>query len=819
MFTKRRHNLSRRGMTLLEMVLAISITAVVFAALLPQFRVILNSWATREGAAESMQNARVLIDHLNRNLSKAVRITDVSDSSETDGYIQFENNDGDDLRYEIAGGSVQFGVVGDLYDLAGPVSQFQFSCYDAYDLDTPITDIYNIRFVKVQATLANPTAMGRDITFTVQTYLRTNTSNLVGWWKLDESSGLTAADSSIYGNDGSLENMAGDEWTTGIVDGALEFDGDNDYIDCGNDDSLNIRNEITMCAWVNLSSRPAKDDWFDIITKGDMTYNMYVQGADTGLTTLAAHFDLDTGEKDLWMLTSIDIPPGEWVHVAVIFDNIDFKLYVNGVLDHTENAPGTIDDNAGEDLVLVKGNGDYLDGSLDDVRIYNRALEPAELAQSANILTYKEFTEAKVSSDDMSITIDTPAGTSEGDLLIASVATDGDTAGSLAPPVGEGWTEIDVEYENGEVTLGAWWKNADASESASHQFTWSGDETAYGWIMRFTGHDPTDPIDDWANDGESSASPSSPSATTTVDGCLILRLGGFDDGDITGDDPGLSGHTAITMDSSGGGSSPVGWWKLDDGSGLTAADSSGNGNDGTLINMAGNEWTSGHVGGALEFDGNNDYIDCGNDDSLNITDEITMSAWINMSARPAKDDWADIAFKVGAYSLYLFGQKDTETVVAAYFVLDTGTIDTGKDGDIKLPLNSWVHVAVTFDGTDAKGYVNGELDFTKKEAGTIDTTTNPFTIVDTDGEYYEGFVDDVRVYNRALDGDEITALYNGEEPGGSGVTVSGGAGYVKQSAAGGSGISDFSLTASQESRTITIAIAPDPAGGGVEVWP
>jgi hypothetical protein len=71
--------------------------------------------------------------------------------------------------------------------------------------------------------------------------------------------------------------------------------------------------------------------------------------------------------------------------------------------------------------------------------------------------------------------------------------------------------------------------------------------------MRFTGNDPSSPINAIANNGGTSSTPASPAVTTTVDDALVLRLGGFDDDDITTGDPGLSGHTAINMGESGGG--------------------------------------------------------------------------------------------------------------------------------------------------------------------------------------------------------------------------------------------------------------------------
>jgi hypothetical protein len=168
---------------------------------------------------------------------------------------------------------------------------------------------------------------------------------------------------------------------------------------------------------------------------------------------------------------------------------------------------------------------------------------------------YEEFTEAKAPSETKSITLSTPGGTSEGDLLIAAVVTDFKNASSLAPPDGEGWTLIDAGQGSQAVTLGVWWKIAGASESGTHQFTWGTSEQCYAWMMRFTCHDPVNPINAVASDEDgNSSSPPSPSVTTTVAGTMILRLAGFDDDDVSVDSPGLAGHTAITMDGNGPGS-------------------------------------------------------------------------------------------------------------------------------------------------------------------------------------------------------------------------------------------------------------------------
>ena len=170
-------------------------------------------------------------------------------------------------------------------------------------------------------------------------------------------------------------------------------------------------------------------------------------------------------------------------------------------------------------------------------------------------ITYHEFTEKQLSSDKKLITIDTPLNYAEGDLLIAAVATDGDTESSISAPAG--WNEILATTDNaGKVTLGVWWKLATASEPTAVQFDWSDNQRAYGWIMRFTGHDPANPIPTSASNTGASNSPTAPALTAPVDDCLILRIGSYDHDNILPGDAGMVGHTTIAANESdnGGGS-------------------------------------------------------------------------------------------------------------------------------------------------------------------------------------------------------------------------------------------------------------------------
>jgi len=168
------------------MIIALAMMGIVFAAIVPLFGQIRNNWDSKQAAAETLQNGRILIDHLNRTLSKAVRITAVSDPSQANGYIEFEDNDANDLRYDVNSTTnyVEFGYVGDLYDLAGPASKLQFTCYDANDLDTALdvstADLNDVRFVKVETTLTNLRAGSQNKTLFASAYLRTNGSSQQG---------------------------------------------------------------------------------------------------------------------------------------------------------------------------------------------------------------------------------------------------------------------------------------------------------------------------------------------------------------------------------------------------------------------------------------------------------------------------------------------------------------------------------------------------------------------------------------------------------------------------------------------------------------
>jgi len=298
-------------MTLVEMLIAMAIIAVIFAALLPQLKIIQNNWDSKVGASETLQNGRVLIDHLNRNLSKASRITAVSDSSQTNGYIEFIDNDANNIRYDVNSTTdyVEFGLIGSPSDLAGPVSQLQFTCYDSNDFSTPITDVNSIRFVKVQTTVTNSAMLDQDMNFSTQAYIRTNVlpapwGNILKvaepWLEFDLVQGLEPAlcqiDTTHYlcAYAGTLGNgwavvltVDTGDWT--VTNGTpFEFDTDN----CSTPALCQIDQTHYLCAYTGLGV-----DGFAVVLT-----------VDTGTWTITKEtpFEYDTDNGETPALVKID---------------------------------------------------------------------------------------------------------------------------------------------------------------------------------------------------------------------------------------------------------------------------------------------------------------------------------------------------------------------------------------------------------------------------------------------------------------------------------------------------------------------------------
>jgi len=209
----------------------------------------------------------------------------------------------------------------------------------------------------------------------------------------------------------------------------------------------------------------------------------------------------------------------------------------------------------------------------------------------------------------------------------------------------------------------------------------------------------------------------------------------------------------------------VGHWKFDEGAGTTAYDTSGNGNDGTL--QGNPKWGVGRIGGALELDGTGDYVDCGNRSVLNVTQQVTLTAWVKPDPGFAYPDWSGIIMRGGpnidTFALYYngpsrqIGFKTTGTSPNWMAVAAAGLFDS-----------EWHHVAAVYDGARKIVYLDGEPIGTTGSTGLIETSTGRLLLgagrdLSTPTHLLVGKIDDARIYDVALTQIEIQAVMEGGE--------------------------------------------------------
>ena len=187
--------------------------------------------------------------------------------------------------------------------------------------------------------------------------------------RLDDESGTSAHDYSRYGNDGAL---TGCKW----VENGLVFNGSTDYVNCGNDASLDITDAITISALLKTSDITQTNGYFLSKDNGASfrAYSLKMESSrvrfllwNSGSTLVSIYSDAGAISNDSWFYI-----------VAVKDGGNNIKMYINGVLQTDTNTIGDIK-TVVTDLHIGNMTNFYFKGSIDQPRIYNRALSAAEI--------------------------------------------------------------------------------------------------------------------------------------------------------------------------------------------------------------------------------------------------------------------------------------------------------------------------------------------------------------------------------------------------------------------------------------------------------
>jgi len=202
------------------------------------------------------------------------------------------------------------------------------------------------------------------------------------------------------------------------------------------------------------------------------------------------------------------------------------------------------------------------------------------------------------------------------------------------------------------------------------------------------------------------------------------------------------------------------YWKFDEGSGVTAHDSTGNGNDETLYQGLDTGWTTGKFGKALKFDGINDYAWSSGSPQIDITDAITIMAWVN--PQPTTSFNRIITKGNEHYVLRLPNMNQIH-----FYMNKSGTLYHTR-ADYGFEAGKWYHVTATWAGnTDPypKLYVNSEpVTLTQNDQVTppIESGNTEISISGPSSEEtFNGTLDEIKIYNRALSKAEIWTEYRG----------------------------------------------------------
>lgn len=214
--------------------------------------------------------------------------------------------------------------------------------------------------------------------------LYSGSGELVSYWSFDDSANPGKDQAGV--NDGTVYGAI---WTAnGFSNGAVSFDGANDYIDCGSDSSLNL-NDFTLTAWMKLNVITSSSNL--IARKTDSPYNgwnfFFYGGVVQGLAFAFFYGDGSSNTHKSYYADE-DLLADKWYQVAVAVSNGNsIRFYVNGTLD-AEKAPTESFIYPDSPLIIGESgsgyHGEAMNGIIDEVKIYNKALSSEEILRHYN---------------------------------------------------------------------------------------------------------------------------------------------------------------------------------------------------------------------------------------------------------------------------------------------------------------------------------------------------------------------------------------------------------------------------------------------------
>lgn len=483
--------------------------------------------------------------------------------------------------------------------------------------------IYQYSISSLQSILLDPS--GGDPSITSRTSEEDGPSPSL-YLNFDEATGSTNYDRTSNGNNSSISGASWQEQTQCITGSCLSFDGVDDVVTITNADSIDMDRHLTggltFEAWIRVNT-DGESSVGQVFNKGTNTYIRFTNEGSDGKADIEASLDLATSDATATITDGLEL--NKWTHIAMGYtDDSDdeITIYVNGVAKGTStNGSGAPASDSNNLLIGGPTTANY-NGYIDDFKIFNRERSDTDIKTDANKIPSVRGLSTGTGDDKSFLS----------DGLLGYWKLD-ESSGNATDSSGNGFTltnNSSTSYSSGRFGNGGWF-NASSTDYFSTATTINNINTVSFWAS------PSATTDEFIN-LTSSAYITASSGTVTGTGFAnsTVFINGAQNGTITA---GIWNHIVVTSDISinanafeigrGNGSYtngkiddirlynrvlrspeiitlydwgplPVGWWKMDEGTGTSAKDSSANSNTGTLNNSS---WTRGKYGKAANFRG------------------------------------------------------------------------------------------------------------------------------------------------------------------------------------------------------------------------
>lgn len=629
---------------------------------------------------------------------------------------------------------------------------------------------------------------------------------LIGWWTMDtndmSSTGATLYDKSGQNNNGTV---TGTTTSTGRIGQSRTFNGTSDTIIAADNASLRFGvGSFTLSAWIktsNTNDRNIIDKY--AATGGGGQYSMQISSNKLRCWTWNAAYGPVQS-------SNTTITDNKWHHVlcSVSSDGTTVTVYVDGAADGSNTATAKNSDSDSTFKIGSNSTPTYFTGSLDDVRIYNRALSAAEVAQLYS--SAKTAYTKSAPRDEKKLvgwwTMDNNDinGTTYYDKSgLGNNATSTSASPQIAPgkineafqaSTGLATGDINAMDSQSAITISTWIK---ATSTVTQAMIVSkkplnsvfGLYFESGGLLRMRGGGFTStyqlsyspPINVWKHlvailngttgevyiDGVSQGQQTINAMGSSAFG---LRIGRAESDDVGAgynfpgslDDVRIYNYALSAQEvsqlytaakknytSSAPMEGLVGWWKMDvsdmSATGATLYDKSGKNNNGTVT---GTTTSTGRIAQARSFNGTSDKISISNVDMAAASS--TFAIWFRANALNLV-----IAGKSGDADTYIYPPNSTRIDV------QTDTSLTVKNFTVPtMSLGVWYHLVVTRGSNTTRLYLNGVESSSGGQTQTDAMTINQIGTYSSGSLWWNGALDDVRFYNRALSATEVSQLYN-----------------------------------------------------------